>query len=79
MIILAVENHAPYCPHPCEKANINEAKEEHTYLRGGGGCGGGCGGVCPSDFKNWIKSNDNKYGDRNDNGNGVQNRGNDLM
>ena len=70
-------HYTPYLPHPCDKTNIKKAREERAARRGGGGCGSGCIGRRQSDRNKWSKSNDNKDGDRNDYGNGVQKRGND--
>ena len=75
------EHYSPDCLHPLDEAKIKKSKEEHAARRvgsgHGGGRGGGCGGRHHGYSKKW--SNDKKYGDRNDYGNGVQKRGNDLM
>ena len=69
--------------HPCDKDKIKKAIEEHTDCKRGGGCGIGCGGGSGDRrqiyHKKWSNRNDNKDVDRNDYGNGVQNRGNDWM
>ena len=75
------EHYSPDFPHPCDETKIKKAEEEHADRRVGGGNNGGRNGGHGServggsqvDRKKW--SNDNKYGDRNDYGNGVQNRG----
>ena len=67
----------PDFPHSCDKANTNKAKEERAYRRGGNGRCDGRGSRLKGGKNKW--SNDNKDGDRNDDVNGVQKRGNDWM
>ena len=75
------KHYAPDLLHHCDEVKIKKAKEERAARRGGGGCGGGrsggrgCG--CQGGCNKWT--NDNKDGDKNDYGSGVQKRGNDWM
>ena len=75
------EHYSTDCPHPRDEAKIKNYKEECVACRDGGGRNGGCycgrGGIRQGDHKKWI--NNKRDGDRNDDGNGFQKRGNSWM
>ena len=75
------EHYYPYYLHPRDDNKIKKAKEYCAACRGGGGRGGGCSSVRDGRHQGYCKkwSNDRKYGDINDDVNGVQKRVNAWM
>ena len=65
------EHYSTYCPHPRDEAKLKKAKEELTACRGSSGRNGGSGSGRQGDRKKC--SNNERDGDRNDDGNGVKN------